>query len=761
MRTTENQPSLASSRSGFRLKSDFAVHEQAYSQQAYRSMILIILSIFFGEILVMAILAFLPPLPTWVEAVVDSILLMIILSPLYFFFGFRTFVHYITELDRSEKALQKSERTHRLLVENLQEGIWYIDDDAKTVFVNPRMAEMLGYSVEEMQGQPLFRYMDEKNAEDFKRIWKNCSQCFYGQHDFEFLCKNGERINTHLESTPLENQKGVNVGALASVADITERKRAEDELKLRTYELAERVKELNCLYNIFKLLEKSEKPFEIVLQEVVNLLPTGWQHSEIACARIVYMGQEYTTENCKPSKWKQSAELTVRGEQVGFIEVLYLSEKWEYGREVFLREERKLIDAITGRLGRYIQRLQAEKALQEAHDELKKRVEKRTFDLRAANKKLLAEIEERKLVQEKLNISKTELQAVFDGILDPLIMVDKHMIVRMLNRSAMEYYRIDKQKIIGKPCNQVFKGISTPCEGCRVPGSLKDGKSVMFERKGFMDRDRIEQVSVYPMTENGGAVSGAILRISDITQKKEVEKQLIRADRLSSLGQLSGGIAHEIRNPLSGINLFVDILSDEEKYRRSNQEMEIFLEIKQNIHKINAIIKRILDMAKPTLEDPEEIDINLLIEDIVKLWYAKVHDAKVKLNLNLQKGLPIISGDAVGIQQVLKNLIQNAIEAMADGGSLSIATRNGVSSFYQDRPIVLIEVTDTGPGIAPEKHEQIFDPFFTTKTTGTGLGLSISYQIIEHHGGIISIESDPDQATSFMVELPCAPRSRE
>jgi signal transduction histidine kinase len=331
------------------------------------------------------------------------------------------------------------------------------------------------------------------------------------------------------------------------------------------------------------------------------------------------------------------------------------------------------------------------------------------------------------------------------------------MDLRLLNKAASAYYHVEQKDIVGKICYKAFNGRATPCKGCRVPSALLNNEQVTFEREGFMDPHLIEQVSIYPLHQNRSEIDSVILRISDITEKRKVEKQLVRADRMSSLGQLSGGIAHEIRNPLSGINLFVDILCDEEKFNRADQEMEIFQEIKQNIKNINGIIKRVLDFAKHPDTTSMEIDINSLIKEILKLWNTKLRNLKIRLQLYLQKDLSYVLGDAIEIQQVLNNLIQNAVEAMPAGGGLDITTLNGVSSFHQDRPVALIRIGDTGPGIPQEQREKIFDPFFTTKSYGTGLGLSISYQIIERHGGIISFESIANQETTFHIELPASP----
>ena len=189
---------------------------------------------------------------------------------------------------------------------------------------------------------------------------------------------------------------------------------------------------------------------------------------------------------------------------------------------------------------------------------------------------------ERKRAEEKLTKAKAMLQAVFNGISEPLLMVDKELGVRMLNEAACRYFQIaDDEDVIGKTCLELTNGACTNCNACTVKSAVSGRMRVTFERRGLLDPERFEQVTVYPAEESDSGFSGGIIRISDITENKTVEKLLMREDRLSSLGQLSGGIAHEIRNPLAGINLFVDILCDENKFNQTAQELNILGEIKE------------------------------------------------------------------------------------------------------------------------------------------------------------------------------------
>jgi signal transduction histidine kinase/putative methionine-R-sulfoxide reductase with GAF domain len=350
--------------------------------------------------------------------------------------------------------------------------------------------------------------------------------------------------------------------------------------------------------------------------------------------------------------------------------------------------------------------------------------------------------------------TKALLLRVIDGISEPLVVLE-NLSVNMLNEAALKYYQLASyEQAIGKPCYEVFKGKHAPCEECYISPVMSEGEKFTLSRKGPFDPSRLEQVTVYPLKDRAGGVMGCILRISDITEQKDVERQLARADRLSSLGQLSGGIAHEIRNPLFGISLFVDILADEEEFERTDKELEVLDEIKDNIHKIDGIIKGVLSFARESDTVPTEIDLNSLIQENLKLWYARMRKVNIKLELSLDEDLSTILGDVIGIQQMVNNLVQNGVETMDGGGSLQISTQNGMSSFHENRPVVIMSVQDNGPGISQDLQERIFDPFFTTKSAGTGLGLSISHQIIERHGGIISCDSNPGQGTTFTVELP-------
>ena len=244
----------------------------------------------------------------------------------------------ITERKQLEQALQQNEKKYRQLIELAREGIWVLDSESITTFTNPRMAEILGYSVEEMQGMHLFSFMDEQGVEISKHNLERRQQGIEEQHDFEFLRKDGTRVYTSLETSPITDEDDNYAGALAIVADITERKQMEEALQVRTHALGERVKELNCLYNISALVEKPGISLAEILQGTVEIIPPSWQYPEITGARIGLRDQEFQTENFKgDSSWQQSADINVRAQRIGTVQVCYLEERAASDEGPFLK----------------------------------------------------------------------------------------------------------------------------------------------------------------------------------------------------------------------------------------------------------------------------------------------------------------------------------------------------------------------------------------------------------------------------------------
>jgi len=235
--------------------------------------------------------------------------------------------------------------------------------------------------------------------------------------------------------------------------------------------------------------------------------------------------------------------------------------------------------------------------------------------------------------------------------------------------------------------------------------------------------------------------------------KKELEtfhfQQMERADRLASVGEMAAGIAHEIKNPLTGIAAAITVLKDD--FSPGDERIFIINEVLEQISRLDKTVNDLLFFGKPTVAEPTCTDINSALRKI--LVFAAQHRGgkNIEKRLELSENLPPVYVDPKQIQQVFLNLFLNAVQAMQLGGTLTVQS---ALSFVDEVEMVQVRVTDTGQGIPPQILEKIFTPFFTTKAQGTGLGLAISHRLIEQHRGRLSVVSQDGVGTTFTVELP-------
>ncbi|OGL41918.1 MAG: hypothetical protein A3C43_12230 [Candidatus Schekmanbacteria bacterium RIFCSPHIGHO2_02_FULL_38_11] len=236
---------------------------------------------------------------------------------------------------------------------------------------------------------------------------------------------------------------------------------------------------------------------------------------------------------------------------------------------------------------------------------------------------------------------------------------------------------------------------------------------------------------------------------------KKSKTNMQRADRLASLGTLTAGLAHEIRNPLVSIKTFLQLLPerfDDKEFRTNFLNLTV-----EEVERISRLLSELLDFAKPSKPNLNEEDINEVIEKIALLVNNQAKKKNISINKNYNTDLPKILMDREQMKQVFLNTIMNAIHATSEGGEIFITTR-----YYEDRvDIIQVEISDTGEGIPEKDIENIFTPFFTTKHTGTGLGLSISHQIVQEHRGTINVKSQTGKGSSFFINLPVNPRRYE
>jgi signal transduction histidine kinase len=250
---------------------------------------------------------------------------------------------------------------------------------------------------------------------------------------------------------------------------------------------------------------------------------------------------------------------------------------------------------------------------------------------------------------------------------------------------------------------------------------------------------------------------GRIILVDDITERVTLEAQLTQADKLSSIGLLAAGVAHEINTPLAVISSYAQMLS---KQLKGDARLGPILDkIIQQSFRAAEIANGLLNFSRTSTTEFRETSLNQIIRETLSLLEHQFKTAQVTVDLELAEELPSINGNPGKLQQVFLNLLLNAKEAMPGGGHLRVATQIDRRNGHDGHVTAL--VADSGSGIAPEHLKRIYDPFFTTKTMpkpgdrrGTGLGLSVSYGIIQEHAGKIHVESAVGAGTTFYLEFP-------
>jgi two-component system, LuxR family, sensor kinase FixL len=419
-----------------------------------------------------------------------------------------------------------------------------------------------------------------------------------------------------------------------------------------------------------------------------------------------------------------------------------------------------LLFSLSGLLACWIsvQRRRAEQALKEARDKLEARVEERTSDLRRASEDLRAEIAERKRAEEALR----EKAKLLDLTHDTVFVRDANDVITFWNRGAEELYGWTREEAVGQVSHRFMQTIfPAPLEKItaelksrgRWEGELihtrRDGKQVVVASRWSLQLD-----------EQGKPI--AVLETNnDITERKQAEEALHKAQaelahvtRVTTLGEMTASIAHEVNQPLGAVvnnasaclRWLAGQAPNLEEARRSATL------IIADGHRASEIIGRIRALVKKSSPRKDRLDINETILEVIALARGEAQNNRVSLQTQLSSDLPLILGDRIQLQQVILNLIINAIEAMSEIGEGPRELL--VGSRKDDSRGVLVTVRDSGLGLDPKSLDHLFTAFYTTKPQGMGMGLAIGRSIIEAHGGRLWATANNDRGATFQFTLP-------
>lgn len=325
-----------------------------------------------------------------------------------------------------------------------------------------------------------------------------------------------------------------------------------------------------------------------------------------------------------------------------------------------------------------------------------------------------------------------------------LLAIDMEGRIASFNQAAESVFQISSREALGKKAHDI------------LPEQLESLIGDLENRKGIVEKEitcPIRDGKTIPMDVSAsllegdkGVFLGYIILFRDLTEIQELKREIERNQRMASLGRLAAGIAHEIRNPLSSVKGFATYFK--ERYRNTPEDQKTAEIMIQEVDRLNRVIGQLLDFARPMAIQKKPTAIQSIIRHALKMIEGQAQGKNIKITTSFSPDIENVNIDPDRIKQVFLNLYLNAIEAMENGGTLSVNL-----SQEGDPKRIKIEISDTGAGIKKEDLVHIFDPYFTTKQSGTGLGLAIVHKIIESHGGEVKVESELGKGTTVTIFL--------
>jgi two-component system NtrC family sensor kinase len=363
------------------------------------------------------------------------------------------------------------------------------------------------------------------------------------------------------------------------------------------------------------------------------------------------------------------------------------------------------------------------------------------------NSQLYASLQQKAAEYERLkDFNENIVESINVGVM-ALDMEDR---IESWNAQMEVMYAVPRWQTLTQPLKAIF-----PAEFVEEFNRMRQDAGIRnlykFRLKTPAGEVRTVNVAIAPLVTRKFQVIGRLIIVDDITERVDLEAQLSQADKLSSIGLLAAGVAHEVNTPLAVISSYTQMLS--KQLQGDPQKSGLLEKITRQTFRASEIVNNLLNFSRTSGSEIGDVDVNKVIAETLALLEHQFKVSKVEVRSELAPKLPPIQGNPGRLQQVFLNLFLNAKDAMPGGGTLRVGTLNGEH--------VSVSVSDTGSGIAPENIQRIYDPFFTTKATpregqarGTGLGLSVTYGIIQEHAGKIRVESQPGAGTTFTLDFP-------
>ena len=617
----------------------------------------------------------------------------------------------------SEQALRDSEEKYRRIVELANEGVWVMDGRSRITFANRKMAEILGYRPQEMIGRRLDSFMFPEDLEDHAAKMAQRAQGQSERYERRFRGKDGREVWTIVSATALREPDGTFAGSFGMFADITERKRAEQEL-------AQSEETLRGIFDTVQagiiLVDQSGR-ITFANQRMAQML--GRQTDEL-------IGSAYL-DHLHGSESQQAEEnmfQLIRGEiESVFRERLFQrkdgSTFWGHLSGKQLHHPDGSFWALVGVIYDVTERKKAENELRESHKRIK---------------------------------------AILDAIPDPVVVYDNQGRAQFVSPAFERTFGWSLAEVQGQ-CIDFVPEEEREITEAKIKELYEKRGTVTLQTRRLTKGGEVLEVVVSAATivDEQDQLTGTVVDLRDITRQKQLEVQLRQSQKLEAIGTLAGGIAHDFNNVLAAIMGYAEMSREDLPPGHPVQgSMEQILKASK---RARDLVRQILSFSRLTENQRAPVKLAPIIEEGMNLLRSSL-PVTIDIKLDIASRDEVVLADGTQIHQILMNLCTNAAQAMEEGGVLELSLARvdldpGAAQMHpglKPGPYLRLRVADTGQGIEPEQLKRIFDPFFTTKDTGkgTGMGLSVVHGIVQDHGGCITVESEVGKGSTFCVFLP-------
>jgi len=643
------------------------------------------------------------------------------------------------------------------ILHGLPDAVLMINSNGEIFYANPAAIKLFGFEAGAKRIGLLADILPEsspyRTAENLAALWRTVEETGHIKNfETQMLDKNGKIIEVNSIKTAIRDRAGKFVGISTVIRDVTKTKESEQRISRRNAQLFALIDVAEAITQMSEVETLLTRILNAVLR--VMSLNSGCVHllNEETEALELSVRENLSTRLGKMLRQFELGEGLI-GQAAVLAETLMVSDTAfdrRLARPVFTEKIGSLAAVpLIGRGGI------VRGVLTLFHHSPRNFTEHEKSMLTGIGKQVGVALERARLLGEVTD-ARAEWEETFDAMTDGVSIHAPSGKIKRANNSLAQMFGTSPEKLVGIRCCELYHGSPKPRPDCTIMRTVTER---MPQKVELNDRlhGRVLRVITDPIVDKDGRVVGVVCTTRDVTDEKLIERRLIQQERISAIGEITAGIAHEVGTPLNIISANIEFLIRTNKDLQNNDEITA---IREQTSNITQLVKQLLDFSRERSPEFAPVNINDLIEKTIYLLHHQLENSNVKIQSRLAPYLPTIDGDISQIQQILFNLIVNARQAMETNENREKILRVASDTAFLptetfSRPHIVITVSDNGYGIPVDALPNVFNPFFTAnKEGGTGLGLAISHRIVQRHLGLLTIENNRDSGATATVRLP-------